>query len=80
MNIIDLRRVCTIQRFIAPGVALAAGHSTLHSTSRQPIGESVRIMISPGATLGRRHPAELGGPQHDRIVEQPALLQVANQR
>ena len=28
----------------------------------------------------RRHAAELGGPQHERFVEQPALLEIGQQR
>jgi hypothetical protein len=50
-----------------PSLDAAAGH---------PDREAVVMMIAAVGALGTGRPAELGRPDHDRVVEQAALLQV----
>ena len=49
---------------------------TLDSTAGQPRYEGASIMISPNIVLSKRHPSELGSPDHQSIVQHPALLEV----
>ena len=47
---------------------------------RQPNGESLGIMVPAlGPFLKGGHPAELGGPEDESVIEQPALAQVSEE-
>ena len=44
------------------------------------VGEAEGIVVAPAAALGTGHAAEFGGPEHDGIVEETALLEVFDDR
>ena len=59
----------------------AVAGAALDSGTHQPAREAVRVVVAAGrAGLVSRHAAELGGPQHQRVGQQAALLQVGQQR
>ena len=68
-------------RLVADLVGLAVVDAALHAAAGQPGGEAVRVVVAARlvAGLGDRQPAELAPPDHQRLVEQPALLQVGQQ-
>ena len=80
MNVIDLSGTGPIQRLVSPCVTFTISSSAPNPATRQPVRKNVRIVIAPLSALGRRHPAKFSRPQNDRVVQQPALLQVLNQR
>ncbi len=80
MNIINLSGIVSIQRLVPPLVAGAMADPTAYAPTAEPVRKRVGVMISPGTTLRGGHSTELGCPQNDGVLEQPALLQVANQR
>src|SRR5437868_2876226 len=53
--------------------------AALDAAAGQPDGEAVVVVVSAVAALAARRPAELGRPDHDRLVEQAALLEVLQQ-
>ena len=80
VNVIDLCRVIAICGLLAPFVTRPVTDSPLDSTSRQPVCEDERIVVTSPAPLRAGHPTKLGGPENDGVVKQAALLQVLNQR
>ena len=65
-------------RLVAELVGRAVAEAALHAGAGQPDGEALRVVVAAArALLERRHPAELGHPDDQRVVEQAALLQVA---
>src|ERR1700738_938492 len=57
---------------------------SLHTATRHPDAETVRVMVAAGALidllkLAERGSAEFAAPDHERAVEQAALLQVCEQ-
>src|SRR5436305_1413201 len=64
---------------VRPLVAGAVGDAAADAAAGEPGGEGERVVVAPLAPLAARHPAELGGPDDDRVVEQPARLQVVEQ-
>ena len=79
VNVVALRGIGPVEGFVAPLIAFAVGHSTLDSASREPVGEYVGIVIAALAALGRWHPAEFRGPQHNGVLEHPTLLEILDQ-
>ena len=63
-------------------VALAKGDSWFDAASGHPHGEGVRVMVAAvvRAALDHRRAAELAAPQHQRVVQQAALLEIPDQR
>ena len=58
----------------------AVAHAAFHSGTGKPSGEAVRIMVAPvGAGLKHWHAAELGGEHYERVFQQAALFQIAQQ-
>src|SRR5581483_10395533 len=53
--------------------------ATLDAAAGQPHGEPFRIVIAAVTALHRRSAAELAAPQYQRVLEQTAQLQVAEQ-
>ncbi len=51
VDVVNFRRVLPIERFVTPLVAFAIRGATLDSATAQPIGEDIRIVIPPLATL-----------------------------
>jgi len=62
--------------------------AAFHAAAREPHGERVLVMIASrlrllavaADALRERRAAKFPGPDHQRVVEHPALLQVGNQR
>ena len=71
--------IVSIQWLISPRVTLAMDRSTFDSTSTQPIGETMGIMVSSFPTLGGWHAPKLRGPKDDGILEQSTLFEITNQ-
>ena len=70
---------------VAEVVGLAEHEARLDAAARHPHGEAARMVVAPVIGVGQLALAvdgapELAAPDHQRIVEQPALLQVLNQR
>src|ERR1700690_2752822 len=69
---------------VAEIVGLAIRCARLDSTTRHPHGEASRMVVASVAfrrkiTLAINRTTELAGPQHQRIVQHAALLQVLKQ-
>src|SRR5579883_647323 len=54
--------------------------SGLYSAAAQADAERARPVVAPGRGVDSRRPAELAHPDHQRGVEQSALMQVLQQR
>ena len=55
--------------------------AALHAGAGQPDGEALGVVIAAvGAFLEGGHAAELGDEDDERVLQQAALLQVAQQR
>ena len=62
-------------------VGVAERDARLDAAAGQPHGEGVGMMVAAVvAPLHHRRAAELAAPDHERVVEQAALLQVLDQR
>src|SRR5215204_2704319 len=55
--------------------------AALQAAARQPHGEAINVVIAPngGPILAEWSAAEFAPPNHERIVEQAALLEVQHQ-
>ena len=70
---------------VAEVVGLAVLDAGLHAAAGQPHGEAAAVMVAAHAGVAERAlaehgAAELGGEDHQRVVQQAALLQVLHQR
>src|SRR6185503_11775463 len=66
--------------FVAQFVRLAVT-AGLHSAAREPVGETLRIVIaSVTAALQESLTSELTAPDDERFIEQTPLFEVAQQR
>ena len=79
IDVVNLRGIFPVERFIPPLVALAMGDSALNAASSEPVGKDIRVVIPPLARLAARHATELGGPVYNRVLKQAALLKILNQ-
>jgi hypothetical protein len=62
-------------------IRLPESDARFHATARHPHGETVGMMVAPViAALHHWRPAKLTTPNHQRIFQQPALLQIFHQR
>ena len=52
--------------------------AALDAAAGHPDREAERMMIAAIGAFGARCAAELGGPDDERLVEQAALLEIAN--
>ena len=60
---------------VAELVGGAVAEAALDAGAGQPDGEAVRVVVAAaGALLERRHAAELGDPDDERVVEQAAAV------
>src|SRR5207237_139438 len=57
----------------------AVSHAALDAAASQPHGEAVDVVIAPVRALGAGSAAELCGEDDDRLLEQAATLQVAEE-
>ena len=72
-------RADVLDRLVAELVGRAVAEAALHARAGQPDGEALRVVVAAaGALLERRHAAELGDPDDQRVVEQAALFQVVS--
>ncbi len=69
-----------LDRLVTELVAFAVVNAALDSTTRQPDGVGVRVVVAPLAALRVRRPAKLAAPDHQGGIEQTARLQVGEQR
>src|SRR5262249_50307084 len=60
-------------------VSRAVGQAAAHAAAGHPHGVSVRIVIAAVACFRDRGSAKFSAPDDQRLVEQPAPLQIANQ-
>ena len=60
-------------------VGSAVHVSSLDTAARHPDGEGVGVVVSPAGSFSAGGPAELGGPDYQRFIQQAALLEVAQQ-
>ena len=79
----DLDRV--LDDVVGEVVGLAQGHARLDAAAGHPDREAARVVVAAvvrGGELALRvdRAAELAAPDDQRVVEQPALLQVLDQR
>ena len=86
MQVVDVDAV--LDGLEAELVGRAVDVAAAHAAAGQPHGEAVVVVVAAvdlarvGAWLGqldRRRAAELAAPDHERFVEQAALLQVGQQ-
>src|SRR2546425_1743949 len=63
-----------------PFVAFTVGYASLDAAPREPVRESVRVMVSALASLAAGHASEFGRPENDGIIQQATGLEVLQQR
>ena len=80
MDIVDLCRTASVERFVAPLIRRPVRRSTLDAASAQPVRENVRVVIAAFAALRARHSPEFGRPKNDRVFQHASLLKVFDQR
>lgn len=80
VDVVTGGRVVAVGRAEAPLVTFAMSHTATDSASSKPVGEHERIVVSAFAALCARHPAKLGSPENERVVQHAALLEVENER
>ena len=80
VNVVNLSRVVSIQRLVAPLIARAMSDAPSNSATRKPVREDVRIVVPPGGSLRRGHASKFGRPKNDRVVQHAALFEVLSQR
>ena len=69
---------------VAVIVGLAVGHAGLDAAAGHPHGEAARVMVAAIVLAGELPlaidgAAELAAPDHQRVVEQAALLEILDQ-
>ena len=72
-----------LDHVVAVFIGRAVNRSAFDSASREPHRETVRMVIPPetvARSLRCRRAAEFSSPDHQCLVEQPARLQVLQQR
>src|SRR4051812_17488678 len=77
---LDVKRLLDGSR--ANFIGGADAHASLDSAAGDPHGKAIGIVVAAGSNtiLGRRLPAELSAPYHERLVQQAALLEVLQKR
>ena len=74
VQVVDVDHV--LDGVVAELVGLAVGDAGLDAAAGQPDGKALDVMVAAVALVHRRA-AELAAPDHQRVVQQAALLQVA---
>ena len=64
---------------VAEVVGGAVGLAALDAAAGEPDAEAIGVVVAAVLALGARGPAELATPDDERLVEQPALLQIGEQ-
>ena len=83
LKIVDVHRV--LHDVVAELVGLAMGVTRLDAAAGHPPREAAAVMVAADERvvdlpLRERRAAELAAEHHQRVVEQPALLQIHDQR
>ena len=65
---------------VAEFVGLAEGKPVAHAATGEPNSEALGIMVAAVGALGEWSAAELTSPPNKRILEQPARLEIGEQR
>ena len=83
MQVVHLHRV--LHDVVRVVVGLAVGDAGLHATARHPHREAAgmvvaAVVVARELALAVDGAAELAGPEHQRVVEQAALLEVGDER
>ena len=68
MDIINLGWVFAVQRLVAPLVTFSSSNSSLDSSSAKPVGENVRIVVTPLTALSAGHTSKFCGPVYDGVI------------
>jgi hypothetical protein len=68
-----------LHRLISKFVSRAVDVTGLEAAARQPERKSVAVVVAALVLLRDRQPSELTRPEHDRLVQQPALFEIADQ-
>ena len=71
---------CVFGDVVTEIVGLTVYNAAANAATGEPRRERLRIVIATLRALAARHATELGRPHHDRVVEQPALRQIRQQR
>ena len=79
VDVIDLRRIGSVERFVTPLVTKTVSCSTPNSTACQPVRKDERIVVASFSPLSAWHTTKLGRPMDDRVFEHATLLQVGDQ-
>ena len=79
VDVVDLAGAIAVEWFVAPLVGWPVADAAFDAPATQPVGEDVRVVVSPLAALTSWHATEFSCPQDDRVVEQPALVEVLNE-
>ena len=58
----------------------SVGHATPDASPGEPDRVTPGVVIASLALLAHRHAAELAAPDDERVVEEPSLLQIAQER
>ena len=80
VDVIDLRWILSIQRLVAPLVALSVRHPPADAPATQPVGKHKRVVVPALASLRGGHSSKFRRPQNNRVLEQTTLLEVLNKR
>ena len=77
VEVVDVHAV--LRRLEAEVVGLAVAHAAARAAAGQEHAETVRVVVATVAVLAHRRAPELAAPHDQRVFEQAALLQVAEQ-
>ena len=80
LHVMDLDRIFGDEK--PELVNLSNGLAGLDAASGEPHGEVLDVVVAAGQFLDLAHggPAELAAPDHQRVVQQAALLEIGDQR
>ena len=77
VQVVDVNLV--VDGEIAVVVGLAVGEPRLHSSTRQPHGVTVRVVVASVGSFAGRRSAELATPHHECFIPKPALAEVGQE-
>ena len=78
MQVVDVHAV--LDRLEAEVVRLTVAHAALRAAAGEEHTEAMRVVVAAVAILAHRRATKLAAPHDQRVIQQAALLQVAQQR
>jgi hypothetical protein len=76
-----VKRMNVLHGFLAEVVGRTVAHTRLHAGAGHPAGEAVRVVVATErAFLKKRHAAELGAPDDERLLQQASRAEIADER